>query len=192
MFKQYHDYKARWINFKAQIKSQSVLKYWVVEGIESISFALIFALLIRHFIVMVSVVPTTSMVPTLKVGDRLLVNRMVFRFREPQRGDIVVFKSVVDDRDYVKRLIALPGETIEVRKGIVYINGQEISFPGVNIQYDYDFQDPVTVPPNHFFMMGDNRANSADSRIWGFVPRANLEGTAWFTFWPIDRMQPLH
>ncbi|NBV41467.1 signal peptidase I [bacterium] len=174
------------------LKTISPARYWVVEMVEAFSVALILALLIRHFIVMVSVVPTPSMVPTLNVGDRLFVNKFIYRFKDPDRGDIVVFKSVVDDKDYVKRLIALPGETVELRRGIVYINGKELDFPGVNIQYDYDFQDPIVVPPGHYFVLGDNRSHSADSRVWGFVPRGNMEGQATFTFWPINRMQVLH
>lgn len=192
MLTKYRQLQTRWTAYKTALKSKSFIKYWIVELTESLGFALIFALLIRHFIVMVSVVPTSSMVPTLKVGDRLFVNRFIYRFTEPQRGDIVVFKSVVDDKDYVKRLIGLPGETIEMRRGTVYVNGKEILFPGVNIQYDYDAQDPVTIPAGHFYMMGDNRAFSADSRIWGFVPRKNVEGQAWFTFWPFSHMQLLH
>lgn len=192
MFTKYHALKSRWANYKAFLKSKSSVQFWVVETIESLTFALIFALLIRHFIIMVSVVPTSSMVPTLKVGDRLFVNRFIYRFTDPQRGDIVVFKSVVDDKDYVKRLVGLPGETIEMRRGTVYVNGKELTFPGVNVQYDYDFQDPVTVPPGHYYMMGDNRAFSADSRIWGFVPRKNVEGQALFTFWPFNHMQLLY
>ena len=191
MLTKYRDLQARWNRYKTSVKVASPLKYWIVELTESLTFALIFALLIRHFIIMVSVVPTSSMVPTLKVNDRLFVNRFIYRFKDPERGDIVVFKSVVDDKKYVKRLIGLPGETVELRRGIVYINGKELAFPGVNIQYDYDFQDPLPIPPGHYYMLGDNRAFSADSRVWGFVPRANVEGQALFTFWPFTHMQPL-
>lgn len=191
MLTKYRRLQARWNQYKADTKAVSPIKYWIVEITESLGVALIFALLIRHFIIMVSVVPTSSMVPTLKVGDRLFVNRFIYRFTDPERGDIVVFKSVVDDKDYVKRLVGLPGETVELRKGIVYINGKELSFPGVNVQYDYDTQDPLTIPPGHYYMLGDNRAFSADSRIWGFVPRKNVEGQALFTFWPFTHMQLL-
>lgn len=192
MIKIIRKWQDRWLRYKMDLKTISPARYWVVEMVEAFSVALILALLIRHFIVMVSVVPTPSMVPTLNVGDRLFVNKFIYRFKDPDRGDIVVFKSVVDDKDYVKRLIALPGETVELRRGIVYINGKELDFPGVNIQYDYDFQDPIVVPPGHYFVLGDNRSHSADSRVWGFVPRGNMEGQATFTFWPINRMQVLH
>jgi signal peptidase I len=192
MFAKIRRFQDQWNTYKARLKNESTGKYWIVETVEALSVALVFALLIRHFIIMVSVVPTSSMVPTLMVGDRLFVTKFIYRFTDPKRGDIVVFKSVVDDKDYVKRMIALPGETVEVKKGVVYVNGKEVFFPGVNIQYDYDSQDPITVPPGHYYVMGDNRAFSSDSRVWGFVPRDNFEGEALFTFWPLTRMQMLH
>ena len=192
MFAKIRRFQDQWNTYKARLKNESTGKYWIVETVEALSVALVFALLIRHFIIMVSVVPTSSMVPTLMVGDRLFVTKFIYRFTDPKRGDIVVFKSLVDDKDYVKRMIALPGETVEVKKGVVYVNGKEVFFPGVNIQYDYDSQDPITVPPGHYYVMGDNRAFSSDSRVWGFVPRDNFEGEALFTFWPLTRMQMLH
>ncbi len=192
MMKTIRRLKQQWLDYKMGLKAARPAFYYVVETVETLGVALFFALLIRHFIVMVSVVPTASMVPTLKVGDRLFVNKFVYRFKDPKRGDITVFKSIVDDKDYVKRLIALPGETVSLRNGVVYVNGKEVFFPGVNVQSDYDTQDPIVVPPGHYYVLGDNRAFSADSRVWGFVPRANFEGQALFTFWPLNRMQLLY
>ena len=131
------------------------------------------------------------MVPTLNVNDRLFVNKFIYRFKTPERGDIVVFKSITDDKDYVKRCVGLPGETIEIKKGNVYINGKLFFIPGVKIIRDYDYRDPVTVPENSYYVLGDNRSKSADSRYWGFVPEKNLLGKATFTFWPLNRMRLL-
>ena len=129
------------------------------------------------------------MVPTLNVRDRLFVNKFVYRFTKPERCDIVVFKSITDDKDYVKRCIGLPGEKIEIKKGRVYINDELFYLPGVKILRDYDFRDPVIVPENSYYVLGDNRSQSADSRYWGFVPEENLLGKTLFTFWPLNRMR---
>jgi signal peptidase I len=182
----------RWHHYKLALHARSVWQYRVVDGIETIVVALAMALLIRKFIIQASIVPSTSMVPTFLVGDRLFVNKFIYRFKTPQRGDIVVFRSVVDDKDYVKRCVGLPGETLEVRRGDIYVNGKLVILPGVNVQRDYDYMDPVKIPADSYFMMGDNRGSSSDSRYWGFVPDSHLLGKAWFTFWPLSRMQVLH
>ncbi len=181
-----------WQTFKAQLKKRSVWQYWVVDTVEIILVAVIMALTFREFVLQTSMVPTGSMIPTLNVGDRLFVNKFIYRFISPKRGDIVVFSSPFDDgKDYVKRCVALPGETLEIEHGDVYINGKLISFPGANIQSDFSFFGPQKIPNGHYFMMGDNRANSFDSRYWGFVPKGHVLGKALFTFWPLCRMRPL-
>ena len=178
-----------WSEYKSSLKKESWLKYGLAEIAETVFVALPIALLIRHFIIISSLVPTPSMVPTLNVRDRLFVNKFVYRFTKPERGDIVVFKSITDDKDYVKRCIGLPGEKIEIKKGRVYINDERFYLPGVKILRDYDFRDPVIVPENSYYVLGDNRSQSADSRYWGFVPEENLLGKALFTFWPLNRMR---
>ena len=156
------------------------------------------------------------MKPTLLVGDFILVNKLVYRFSEPQRGDIVVFKYPIDPNiDFIKRIVALPGEEVEVRNNQVFINGkplplievgrgeengvrkviyEEVLPEGIKhkVQFYEDFPfskrdfGPVVVPPNHYFVMGDNRDNSEDSRYWGFVPRENIVGKAFVIYFSGD------
>jgi len=181
----------QWQSFKNNLKNRSRLLYGIVDFIETILIALGFALLIREYIVMVSLVPSGSMIPTFQIRDRLFVNRYIYRFSDPERGDIIVFKSTTDDKDYVKRCIGLPGETIEIKNGHVYINDQLLILAGVDIQRDRANFGPVKVPDKHYFVLGDNRANSRDSRYWGFVPHDHLMGKSLFTFWPVSQMRVL-
>jgi signal peptidase I len=181
-----------WTLYKVTLKKKSPVRHFFVDWIETICVAFLLALIIREYILQSSVVPTGSMIPTLKIGDRLLVNKFVYRFKVPERGDIVVFKSPHnDDKDYVKRCIGLPGERVSVKKGIVYVNGEQQVIVGVDIKRDYDYFDEVVVPEKSYFVMGDNRANSSDSRIWGFVPQQDLLGKAFFTFLPLSQMRVL-
>ena len=182
----------RWESYKARLKSDNILLYWLVDLIETVVVAFALALMIRHFVVQTSLVPTGSMIPTMMVGDRLFVNKFIYRFSTPHRGDIVVFKSPYKDKkDYVKRCIGLPGETIEIKRGVVYSNDIPLVLPGINVQEDYSYYGPTKVPTDNYFMLGDNRDNSSDSRVWGFVPKEDLLGKAFFTFWPFSRMQVL-
>jgi signal peptidase I len=130
------------------------------------------------------------MVPTLKYGDRVLVNKFIYRFTEPERGDVIVFKSVEGDgQDLIKRVVGVPGDEIAVRGGKLFVNGEPQKEPYVNKKYpDRSFYAPTTVPKDHVFAMGDNRANSQDSRIFGPVPEENIEGEAFLRFWPPDRI----
>ena len=198
LIKQKHN---SWLNYKANLKQKNRTYFTIVDTLETLLVALLLALVIRHYIVMSSVVPTGSMIPTLKIEpfhERLFVNKFIYRFSDPKRGDIVVFKSPFGDKkDYVKRCIGLPGDKLKIKKGIVYINNQVLMLPGVKVNRDYSYFDEVTVPKDCYFMMGDNRANSADSRFWkaygfsSFVPKKYLQGKAIFTFWPPNRMRVL-
>jgi signal peptidase I len=154
-----------------------------------VSFVLVFGF-VRPFVVEAFWIPSASMVPTLKYGDRVLVNKFIYRFTEPQRGDIVVFKSVEGDgQDLIKRVVGVPGDEIAVRGGRLFVNGEPQREPYVNKKYpDRSFYAPTTVPEDHVFAMGDNRANSQDSRIFGPVPEKNIEGEAFLRFWPPDRI----
>jgi signal peptidase I len=181
------------------------------EYFESIVIAVILALFIRTFVVQAFKIPTGSMEETLLIGDHLLVNKFVFgptasaaeRALLPigtiKRLDVLVFKYPEDpDRDFIKRVIGLPGDTVELREKKVYINGKPLDEPYVHFLSppsgpselhevtSLDVRErygPVTVPPDHYFMMGDNRDNSQDSRYWGFLPRENIKGKSLVIYW---------
>jgi signal peptidase I len=154
-----------------------------------ISFALVFGF-VRPFVVEAFYIPSESMVPTLKVGDRVLVNKFIYRFTEPERGDIIVFESVEGGgEELIKRVVGVPGDRIAVRSGKLLVNGEPQNEPYVNDKFpDRSFYAPTNVPKNHVFVMGDNRANSRDSRYFGPVPERKIEGEAFLRFWPLDRI----
>jgi signal peptidase I len=184
------------------------------EYFESIVIAVILALFIRTFVVQAFKIPTGSMENNLLIGDHLLVNKFVFGASETglertllpigtiKRGDVVVFKYPEEpERDFIKRVIGLPGETLELREKKVYVNGQPLDEPYVHFltpassasqlheMTTFDVRErygPVTVPPDHYFVMGDNRDNSQDSRYWGFLPRQNVKGRALLIYWSYD------
>jgi signal peptidase I len=157
--------------------------------------ALIFALLIRTFVAEPRFIPSDSMIPTLEKGDRLVVEKLSYHFQEPQAGDIVVFsppdllqaEGYAADQAFIKRVIATGGDTVAVRDGKVYRNDQPL-------EEDYILESPhyvlprVKVPEGYLFVMGDNRNNSNDSHLWGFLPKDHLIGQAVFRFFPFDRL----
>jgi signal peptidase I len=154
-----------------------------------VAFVLVFGL-VRPYVAEAYRIPTESMVPTLEVGDRVLANKFIYRFTEPERGDVIVFKSVQgDDQDLIKRVVGVPGDEITVRGGRLFVNGEPQREPYVNKKFpDRSFYAPTTVPKDHIFAMGDNRANSQDSRVFGPVPKENIEGEAFLRFWPPGRI----
>jgi signal peptidase I len=173
-----------------------VAKPWWRETVETILWALVLALILRTFVVQAFWIPSGSMVPTLLPGDRVLVAKFWYWFQEPKRGQIMVFKYPVDpQRDFVKRIVGLPGDVIEVRDGVVIVNGTSLSEPYVRNRDMFTLTEstvfpkiPFTVPKDSFFVMGDNRPNSQDSRFWGFVPKQNVRGPAFVRYWPLDRL----
>jgi signal peptidase I len=183
----------------------------VREWVESICVAVILAFFVRTFVVQAFKIPSGSMEPNLLIGDHLLVNKFVFapaltsleRTLLPidpiRRGDIIVFKYPEDPtRDFIKRVIGLPGDTIEMHNKKVYVNGKPLDEPYAHFIYppdegasgapDTETADllrefaPMTVPADNYFMMGDNRDNSQDSRYWGFMPRDYVKGKALFVY----------
>lgn len=158
--------------------------------LESIVIAVILAVVIRYFVFQPFYIPSESMKPTLMVGDRIIVNKFLYRFQPPKRGDVMVFKYPKDEsRDFIKRIIGLPGDTLEIRDSLLFINGKQVEEPWLPSGLMFVGQPPTKIPPGNYFMMGDNRNNSEDSRVWGFVPEKNIVGKAVVVFWPVDRMQ---
>lgn len=162
----------------------------VWDWIPTLFFALVFALVIRNYAVASYYIPSASMENTLRKGDLLIADKLSFKIlhKEPKRGEIIIFQYPENRKqDYIKRTIGLPGDTVEVRHGVVYINGEALKEDYIKERPDHDF-GPKIIPADHFFMMGDNRNHSSDSRVWGDVPRSYLEGRALFVFWPPMRM----
>ena len=154
-----------------------------------VAFVIVFGVL-RPFVVKSFWIPSESMVPTLEVGDRIFVNRFIYRFFEPERGDIVVFDSLETEDELIKRVVAVPGDRVRVRNGKLRVNGD---FPDEPYAVPMLFPDgsvfgPTKVPEGEVFVMGDNRPNSQDSRFFGPVPVENIEGEAFFRFWPPSRI----
>ncbi len=185
------------------------------EYLESVVVAVILALFIRTFAVQAFKIPTGSMETNLLVGDHLLVNKLVYSpswgdwegrllgKKEVQRGHVVVFKFPEDPtRDFIKRVIGLPGEKIEIRDKRVYINDRPLEEPythflqpplhrddpeyGLRREDDRDNYGPKVIPPGQLFVMGDNRDNSRDSRFWGFLPRDQVKGRALLVYWSYE------
>ncbi len=178
----------------------------------TVAVALVVALLVRGLVVQAYKIPTPSMVPTLLVGDHVLVNKFVygwklpfleervFPFWEPQRGDVLVFRYPADRKvDFIKRVVAVEGDVVEVREKRLFLNGEAAADPHAMFS-DYeeslqgrarDNYGPFTVPPGHVFVMGDNRDNSRDSRFWGPVPVADIRGKAMVIYWSADLSKPL-
>lgn len=193
---------------------RGVAKSKVREWLEAIIVAVILALFIRTFIIQAFKIPSGSMEDTLLIGDHLLVSKFSYGIslpfsdlvlvdlQDPQRGDIIVFefpedrdKTYFSRRDFIKRVIGTPGDTIEIRNKQVYLNGALYVIPEqVHKESTIlgeqsgprDNMDPITVPEGHYFVMGDNRDRSFDSRFWGFVPEENIKGKAFIKYWSWD------
>jgi signal peptidase I len=167
-------------------KGGGALEYLVIL---LVSFALVFGF-VRPFVMEAFWIPSGSMIPTLEIGDRVLVNKFIYRFTDPGRGDIIVFESVDNsNEDLIKRVVGLPGDRIAVRGGRLFVNGEPQKEPYTNKKMpDRSFYARTKVPKNHVFVMGDNRGNSADSRVFGPLPEKNIEGEAFLRFWPPDRI----
>lgn len=165
------------------------IKDWVI----SILIAVVLAFFIRYYIVELYMVEGPSMRPTLLNGERLVVNKFIYRFKTPQRGDVLVFRYPKDpSRDFIKRVIAVPGDTIEMKDGRIFLNSQ-LQNEGYILERTRGSFPLKTVPEGHLFVMGDNRNNSEDSRFSdvGFVPYELVKGKAVVVFWPLDQLKSL-
>lgn len=194
-------------------RETSRLKKFFFDLVLTVAVAFTLAILIQSFIIKAFMIPSSSMVPTLQIGDRIMIEKISFYFRSPRRGDIIVFRyppaepESMDTKNklywpfeklgetlkithrgtsvYVKRVVATAGETVELRKGLLYINGRRK--PENKIIRDYSDFGPMTIPEGMLFCMGDNRPNSRDSRVWGMVPVRSVIGRVFLVFWPPGR-----
>jgi len=173
--------------------SNSTLGAEIKDWIVSILIAVVLAFFIRYFIVELYMVEGPSMRPTLQSGERLVVNKFIYRFKAPERGEVLVFRYPRDpSRDFIKRVIGVPGDTIEIKDGRVFVNG-ELQNEKYIFEQTRGSYPLATVPAGHIFVMGDNRNNSEDSRFndVGFVPYELIKGKAIVIFWPVDHFKAL-
>ena len=165
-----------------KISAKSEIFSWI----KVIVSAIIIALFVDFVIIANAVVPTGSMESTIPAGSRIMGLRLYYNFKDPERGDIVIFKYPDDEKvDYLKRIIGLPGETVEIASGKVYIDGELLDEPYLDEEPTGDF-GPYQVPEDSYFMLGDNRAVSKDSRYWTntYVRRDKIIAKAFFMYWP--------
>jgi signal peptidase I len=209
-------------------KSAKLKKPWYKEWSEALIFAAILAIIIRTFVIQAFKIPSGSMEETLLIGDHLMVSKFIYGtqipftetrilpIRDPERGDVIVFEWPVDTvneklnyftrKDFIKRVIGIPGDEVEVKNKQVFVNGEPFKIEGASHTSSYtipgcsaigswerdapgtvrDCMNAVTVPADSYFVMGDNRDNSRDSRFWGFVPEANIKGLAFIKYWSWD------
>ena len=167
----------------------------IKENTLTMVIAITIALVIRVFIAEPRYIPSQSMYPTLTTGDRLIVEKVSYKFHPVNRGDIIVFQPPQQlqvqgyqaNQAFIKRAIATSGETVKIEDGIVYVNEQPLKENYIAQMPNYKLIS-VTVPQGKLFVMGDNRNNSNDSHIWGFLPQNNIIGRAVFRFWPLNRI----
>ncbi len=164
-------------------------KSMIRELLETVISAGIIAFIIITFIGQVTIVRGASMEPTLHDNERLIANKISYRFETPERGEIIIFKPPLEiKRNYIKRIIGVPGDKIEITGGEIYLNDKKLEEAYVK-KRSYENMPPTIVPDDSFFVLGDNRPNSSDSRFWGFVPRKNVVGRAWVIFWPLNKIR---
>ena len=177
---------------------QPLVNQWWQKWSESITIlvvALGLAFFLRTFVAEPRYIPSGSMLPTLEIGDRLIVEKLSYYTHPPQRGDIIVFapppqlqaQGFEVEQAFIKRVIGLPGDTIEIKNGRVFVDRQPLLEAYINEPPNY-LMSPMVVPPAQLFVMGDNRNNSNDSHVWGFLPNENIIGHACFRFWPLERL----
>ncbi len=167
----------------------------VVEWVLIIGGALLAALVIKTFLFQAFYIPSESMLPTLEKQDRVLVNKLSYRLHEINRGDVVVFERPPNEagviRDLIKRVVGLPGETVEGRDGRIYINGQALREPYLPPASTTSTFGPKDIPADHIWVMGDNRSNSSDSRVFGSISTSSVVGRAFVRVWPLNALDLL-
>ncbi len=167
---------------------------WLGELVVMVALAFLLASGIRTFVIQPYVIPSSSMEPTIEISDRVLANKFIYRFSEPQAGDIVVLDDPTETvQTLIKRVVATGGQIVDIENGRVLIDGIPIDEPyslGAPTE-PMVIGMPYAVPEGSVWLMGDNRPNSADSRVFGAVPLSDINGRAFFTFWPMDRVGPL-
>ena len=185
-----------WRHFRTR-RGEWMKEKWKNWG-EPFLVAAVLAIVIRTFLLGPYKIPSGSMIPTFLVGDRIFVDKVSYRFHPPERGDIIVFKFPLDrKKDFVKRLVGKPGDKVQIRDGKLFINGRVMNDAPFSDYYYYNREDwefgrigqVIWVPPENYFAMGDNSSQSNDSRNWGFIPKRNIVGKAFFIWWPPKRMK---
>ncbi|MEE3715588.1 signal peptidase I [Tumidithrix elongata RA019] len=177
--------------------SPNKIKEFGIESAKSIGFALLLFLGLHTYVAEARYVKSGSMLPTLEIQDRLMVDKLSYHFRNPERGEIIFFNppEVLEKQNFhemlVKRLIGLPGDKVEVKDGLVYVNDRPLVEKYIAEIPRYEFS--AVVPPNSYLVLGDNRNDSYDSHAWGFVPRDRIVGRAAFRYYPFNRLgDPSH
>jgi len=170
--------------------------------LEIVIIAIIYSLIIKTYIVQAYYIPSSSMEPTLKIKDRILVNKFIYKLQNPRRKDIVVFLSPVKKyMNIIKRVIGIPGDILKLIKGELYLNNRKLKenyiFSGINYNFLYLTEKlqsikKLMVPDNYYYVMGDNRARSMDSRYFGPVEKKLIKGKAFIIYWPIYRWRLLN
>lgn len=171
---------------------------FVMDILETITFVGSLFIVVHLFILQPHEVSGRSMDSTFHDKDHILTSKITYRFVNPKHGDVIVFNSPSNpDIDYIKRIIGMPGDTVKIQNGEVYVNGillnEKYLAPGIKTQGEAFLSDgeEVTVPPDHVFVMGDNRPNSSDSREFGFIPYRDIDGEVFFRYFPADKIGPI-
>lgn len=168
------------------------LKGFIKELLSIVITAFILAMILRTFVIEGREIPSGSMLPTLQIDDRVMVNKFIYHFKEPVRGDVVIFdppEVLNSDKYFIKRVIGLPGETVEMKDGKVFINERALKEPYLPESLNYRF-GPVVVPNDSLLVLGDNRNNSYDSHLWNaWLTRDRIKGKAFMLYWPINHVK---
>jgi signal peptidase I len=162
--------------------------------VHDLSVAVLFCFFLITFVAQAFRVQGTSMLPLLEDSERIIVNKFIYRFHPIQRGDVVVFWYPKDPSvSFIKRVVGVPGDTVELRRGSLYVNDRKVSEDYVRPQFnDDESHAPVTVPKGYYYVLGDHRNSSNDSRNWGEVPEKYIYGKAFVRFWPLSKSGVIH